>query len=210
MEILWFAIIFVGERGFTGDRGLPGPPGPSVGGVVYTRWGRTTCPNITGTQLVYAGRAAGGRYIYKGGGANRLCLPNDPNYLQYRSGYQTERDYLYGSEYETSGGPLSAFHNQNVPCAVCYVTTRGTVLMIPGKTSCPSSWTQEYNGYLMTELYSHHRSTYECIDQNPESVPGGTGNQDGALFYFVEATCTGIACPPYTAGRELACAVCTK
>ena len=114
-----FAIIFVGERGFAGDRGLPGPPGPSMGGAVYTRWGRTTCPNITGTQLVYAGRAAGGRYIYKGGGANRLCLPNDPNYLQYRSGYQTERDYLYGSEYETSGGPLSAFHNQNVPCAVC-------------------------------------------------------------------------------------------
>ena len=204
-----FAIIFVGERGFAGDRGLPGPPGPSMGGAVYTRWGRTTCPNITGTQLVYAGRAVGSWYNHKGGGANCLSLPNDPSYLQYIS-RSSDQDFIYGAEYETSRGPLSAFHNHNVPCAVCYVTTRGTVLMIPGKTSCPSSWTQEYNGYLMTELYSHHRSTYECIDQNPESVPGGTGNQDGALFYFVEATCTGIACPPYTAGRELACAVCTK
>ena len=205
-----FAIIFVGERGFTGDRGLPGPPGPSVGGAVYTRWGRTTCPNITGTQLVYAGRAAGSWYNHKGGAANHLCLPNDPSYLQYRSGYQNDRDYLHGSEYQTSDGPLSAVHNHNVPCAVCHVSTRGTVLMIPGKTSCPSSWTQEYNGYLMTERYTHHRSTYECIDQNPESVPGGGGDQNIDLFYHVEATCTGIACPPYTVGRELTCAVCTK
>ena len=104
---------------------------------MYTRWGRTTCPNVTGTQLVYAGRAAGSHYTHAGGGANYLCLPNDPSYLQYRS-RSAEHGYLYGAEYETSGGPLSAFHNHNVPCAMCYVSTRGTVLMIPGKTTCPS------------------------------------------------------------------------
>ena len=76
-----FAIIFIGERGYAGDSGPPGPPGPSAGGAVYTRWGRTTCPNVTGTQLVYAGRAAGSHYAHKGGGANYLCLPNDPSYL---------------------------------------------------------------------------------------------------------------------------------
>ena len=176
---------------------------------MYTRWGRTTCPNITGTQLVYAGRAAGSWYNHKGGGANRLCLPNDPSYLQYIS-RSSEQSFIYGAEYETSRGPLSAVNNHNVPCAVCYVSTRGTVLMIPGKTSCPSSWTQEYNGYLMTEHYTHHRSMYECVDRNPETVPGGAGSQNGALFYHVEATCTGIACPLYIATRELACAVCTK
>ena len=62
----------------------------------------------------------------------------------------------------------------------------------------------------MAEHYSHPRSTYECVDQNPESVPGGAGNQNEASFYHVQVTCGGIACPPYTAGRELACAVCTK
>ena len=205
-----FAIVFIGERGYTGNSGPPGPPGPSVGGAVYTRWGRTTCPNITGTQLVYAGRAAGSYFTHKGGGANYLCLPNDPSYLQYRSGTQSLRDYLYGTEYETLDGPLSAFFEHNVPCAVCYVSTRGTVLMIPAKTTCPSSWTQEYNGYLMADEYGHHRKMHECVDQNPESVPGGAADQSGALFYHVEATCHGIACPPYTAGRELACAVCTK
>ena len=205
-----FAIIFIGERGYTGDSGPPGPPGPSVGGAVYTRWGRTTCPNITGTQLVYAGRAAGSWYNHKGGGANYLCLPNDPSYLQYTSGSQTLRNYVYGAEYETGDGPLSTFHNHNVPCAVCYVSTRGTVLMIPAKTTCPSSWTQEYNGYLMAERYNHYRSTYECVDQNPESVPGSAGYQAGALIYHVQVTCSTIACPRNTAGRELACAVCTK
>ena len=202
--------IFAGERGLTGKKGDIGPPGPSVGGAVYTRWGRITCPNITGTQLVYAGRAAGSWWKHKGGGANYLCLPNDPSYLQYTSGHQTERGYIYGTEYETRDGPLSAFHDHNVPCAVCYVSTRGTVLMIPAKTTCPSSWTQEYNGYLMTERYQNYRSMHECVDQNPDTVRGGTGSIDGALFYHVEATCHGIACPPYTAGRELACAVCTK
>ena len=233
-------VLFVGERGFTGDYGPPGPPGPtgppgppgppgpygppgppgpygppgppgpSVGGAVYTRWGRTTCPNITGTQLVYAGRAAGSWWNYKGGAANYLCLPNDPSFLQYTSGSQTLRNYVYGAEYETRDGPLSALHDHNVPCAVCYVSTRGTVLMIPAKPTCPSSWTQEYNGYLMSEHYNYHRSMFECVDGNPETVSGGSGSQDGVLFHHVEATCHGIGCPPYTAGRELACAVCTK
>ena len=200
-----------GRQGGKGDTGPAGPPGPTAGGVVYTRWGRTTCPNITGTQLVYAGRAAGSRHTHKGGAANYICLPSDPSYLQYTSGYQSHRDYIYGSEYESDqNGPLSSVHNHNVPCVVCYVSTRETVLMIPARTTCPSSWTREYNGYLMAGRYSHYRTMYECIDQNPESVSGSIGDASEALFYHVEATCRGIACPPYTAGRELACAVCTK
>ena len=82
--------------------------------------------------------------------------------------------------------------------------------MIPGKTTYPSSWIQEYNGYLMAERYNHYRGMYGCVDQNPETVPGGAGDENGAMFYHMEETCTGIACPPYTAGRELTCAVCTK
>ena len=48
-----------GERGAKGDQGLPGLTGPSgsnAGGVVYTRWGRNSCPSIAGTMLVYPGR----------------------------------------------------------------------------------------------------------------------------------------------------------
>ena len=53
-----------------GERGLPGPTGPTAGGVVYTRWGRTTCPTTSGTQLVYAGKAAGSFYHESGGAAD--------------------------------------------------------------------------------------------------------------------------------------------
>ena len=107
---------FSGQRGLTGPAG---PPGPTAGGVVYTRWGRTTCPTTSGTQLVYTGRAAGSHWSHSGGGANYLCLPDNPNYLRYTNGGQNGRAYLYGAEYEGwDSAPLSAVHNHNVPCAV--------------------------------------------------------------------------------------------
>ena len=55
-----------GQKGDKGERGEPGrvgPPGPVSGGATYTRWGRTSCSNITGTSLVYSGRA-GKSHIY--------------------------------------------------------------------------------------------------------------------------------------------------
>ena len=190
-----------------------GASGPTTGGVVYTRWGRTTCPNTTGTQLLYAGRAAGSFYSEKGGGANYLCLPEQPQYSSYTAGTQTHRAYLYGAEYETgsyTNGPLRSFHNHNVPCAVCYTSARETVVMIPARLTCPSSWTREYYGYLMAEYYDHHRSTFECVDLNPQSIPGSIADTNGAVFYHTEVKCNGIPCPPYDTQKEVTCVVCTK
>ena len=136
-----------GHQGEKGDTGPAGPPGPTGGGVAYTRWGKATCPNIAGTQLVYAGRAAGSHYTHKGGGANYICLTDTPNYLAPPSGSQGAQALLYGTEYETAGGvlgSLSAVHDHNVPCAVCYASTCGTSIMIAGQTTCPTSWTREY------------------------------------------------------------------
>ena len=51
-------------------------------------------------------------------------------------------------------------------CAVCYVATRSVTVMIPAKTRCPTDWTVEYVGYLMTEYYNHDgRLTFECVDK---------------------------------------------
>ena len=77
-----------GPQGQRGEQGVAGPPGPRNGGVVYTRWGKTSCPNDTGTELVYAGRAGGSHQMSTGGGANYLCMPNDPDYLGHQSGVQ--------------------------------------------------------------------------------------------------------------------------
>ena len=201
-----------GPQGQRGDQGVAGPPGPRNGGVVYTKWGKSSCPNVSGTTLVYAGRVGGTWYAQKGGAANHLCMPDDPDYLNYQPGVQGG-SYVYGAEYESNQGPLSAVHDHNVPCAVCYVSTRVVVTMIPAKTRFPSTWTLEYSGYLMSEgrLWTyHHRTMFECIDKNPDSVPGSASNAEGALFYHVEANCNGMLCPPYYPQKELTCAVCTK
>ena len=50
---------------------------------MYIRWGRTVCPDVTGTELVYEGIAAGSWYRHSGGGSNYLCLPKDPKYSSY-------------------------------------------------------------------------------------------------------------------------------
>ena len=197
-----------GEKGESGDMGSRGPPGPSSGGVVYTRWGRTVCPNTPGTELVYAGIAGGTYYLEKGGGANYLCLPETPEYwLPHRTGV-TGYAHIVGAEYDTT---LTGAHNHNVPCAVCYVATRETMLMIPAKATCPTSWTREYYGYLLTGYKnSAGRTTFECVDRNSESVPGSAADDDEVYMLHVEATCEGIPCPPYNTEKELNCVVCTK
>ena len=206
-----------GERGETGAQGPPGPQGPrGAGGAVYTRWGKTTCPNTEGTELVYAGRVGGTAYNKKGGAANHLCMPDDPDYSSYTPGVQGASP-IHGTEFETSNrypniaGPLSSFHDQNIPCAVCSTSVRAQVLMIPAKTQCPSSWTREYSGYLMSDYREHQRAMFECVDGNPDPVPGQASSHLGAVLYHTEATCnSGLLCPPYDPEKELTCAVCTK
>ena len=194
---------------------LTGPQGVTAGGVTYIRWGRTTCNSTAGTQLLYSGITAGSFFDDTGGGANHLCLPDeDPEFLNVTDGVQSSRARLYGTEYEAEQNPpnFGAMEEHNVPCAVCYTPTRGTMIMIPAKVNCPTSWTREYYGYLMSAQYNtpHRRTMFECVDSDAESVPGSGANDNGAVLYFTEARCNGIACPPYEDGKELACTVCTK
>ena len=101
-------------------------------------------------------------------------------------------------------------YQNDVPCVVCYVSTRETVLMVPGTYICPLNWTQEYYGWLMAARYTHHRSTFECVDASPETIVGGHANHDGALFYHVEPRCGSLPCPPYEPQKEMTCAVCSR
>ena len=202
-----------GEQGPPGPQGAQGPPGPRSAGVTYIRWGKSTCPDTNDTQLVYAGRAGGTSWNSQGGGTEKLCLPLDPDYISdSRSASASYYSTLHGAEYQTYNGPQHNVYNQNVPCAVCYASTRAAMIMVPAKTECPSSWTREYYGYLMTarENYGHYRSSFDCVDVNPDTVPGGTGDTDGALFQYVTATCNGLQCPPYVLNKVVTCVVCTK
>ena len=207
----------VGEKGLPGDPGVrgaqgePGLQGPSGGGAVYTRWGRTTCPTDQGTELLYSGRAGGTHHRQKGGAANYLCLPDDPDHLQYQSGVQGNRDVVGVEYYFHSFPSLSSLNYHKAPCAVCYVATRSVAVIIPAKTQCPANWTVEYVGYLMTEYYTHEsRMMYECVDKDPESIPGlNTDANPRAFFEPLEPSCVGFSCPPYNEEKELTCVVCT-
>ena len=154
----------------------------------------------------------GERYNHHGGGVNYLCLPHNPKYDRYKDGWQNS-GYVYGTEYEVNTfNPFKKnIHDHDAPCAVCFIKSRGSMLMMPARNDCPSGWTEEYHGYLMTEYYNHKKQRdFICVDQDAEYVAGTKANKDGALLYPVQGQCGSLPCKPYIAGRELTCAVCTK
>ena len=196
-----------GEKGDKGDTGPVGAAGPKSGGVVYTRWGRKSCP--TGAQLVYEGITGGSSWDQTGGGANYVCLSKVPQIMS--KSVPSIYNLMYGAEYENVNNIFPGKNNHNVPCAVCYTSTKEVKLMIPGTTECPSTWTKEYRGYLMTDHHTHKRNAvYECVDESPESIYGSQGDINGALFYFIRSSCSGVPCPPYNSNKAITCVVCTK
>ena len=70
---------------------------------------------------------------------------------------------------------------------VCFVKLRGSLLMMPARNDCPSGWTEEYHGYLMTENHGHpNQKDFVCVDKDPEYVPGSHAGRREALLYPVE------------------------
>ena len=158
---------------------------------------------------MYAGKIGATFSSHQGGAANHLCMPNDPQYtLSYRNMVQ-DHSYVYGAEYEDT--VVSGRNNYNAVCAVCYLPTKNAVIMIPAKTSCPSGWTWEYYGYLMSGASGASASMFECMDKSLETVPGSSGDDVTAgEFWHVEGTCSGLDCSSYVSGKELNCVVCSK
>ena len=164
--------------------------------------------------LLLLGIMGGENYNHYGGGVNYLCLPNNPKYDKYKNGWQSS-GYVYGTEYQVSeynGDPFKkSLHDHDAPCVVCLTKSRGSMLMMPARNDCPSGWTEEYHGYLMTAYHGHRSSKdFICVDGDPEYVAGSGANKDGALLYPVQGQCGSLPCGPYVAGREFTCAVCTK
>jgi len=176
-------------------------------GNTYIRWGRTTCPPETGARVLYDGYVGGSYYSHTGGGSNYLCLPRDPELVNIVGG---ARSYVYGAEYETpvTDHKFAQLNDQEVPCVVCLTPHTNTV-MIPAKATCHPGWILEYSGFLMTEYYQYHRRDYVCMDGDAEPLDDSYGNQNGALFHFVEGSCGSLPCGPYRNNYELTCAVCS-
>ena len=155
-------------------------------GVTYIRWGRTVCPQ--GTSLVYGGVAAETKWNAKGETSDTLCLAGNPQYkagdasssnAARLSGVQNE---VYGSpappgvRNEVIGSPAPPLRHRlhtYLPCALCYTTTKSTSFMLPGRYTCPSGWSSEYAGYIMSEQTSSNRGGRRdtiCVDQDAEAA----------------------------------------
>ena len=176
-------------------------------------WGRTECPKGHGAEKIYSGVASGSKYDLGGGTDQTLCLPNNPQY------WDTDRltslqGTLWGVRYEvytsSASVPLTSHSGQQVPCAVCYVE-RGTILTIPARYQCPSGWTREYSGYLMSEYTRSNRPRKDtiCVERAGENAKAYKPHP--SVNYLMNVNCdTGLTCPPFTAGKPLTCCVCTK
>ena len=184
--------------------------GDTDSGSTYIRWGRDDCPS--GSVVLYSGRAAGTKRDLKGGTSDYLCLPDNP---QYGSTYIDATSPLYGVEYQRWPTSSPRARYDNMPCVVCYVATRSAMFVQQASYLCPSGWSREYYGYMMSEhVFSNRegRTSTICVDANAEAVPGTGASTDPSLAYFHSVECTNseLLCSPYVDGRILSCALCTK
>ena len=169
-------------------------------------------PDLKTVYLSSLGYSAGQMYTQPGGMSNTVCLHSNASFQKFSDAADTGQ-YIYGQEYEVSAySPFKrrGLHNKDAPCAVCEVETRGTQVLIVGRNICPDGWTLEYKGYLMSGGYGNKgRSAAVCVDNNAEGFPRSGKDQNGNLWYTIQASCGSLPCGPYVNGRELTCAVCT-
>jgi hypothetical protein len=140
-------MIIITHASFPGEAAI-------AGGASFMRWGKTTCPNTTGTELVYGGTMVGSAWD-DAGTAECLCLHQQPQFLRTTPGLQVEHAKIHETEYQSVDNPpaFSSMLNHNALCSLCYTPTRAAKIIIPARTSCPPSWNREYYGYLMAEKF---------------------------------------------------------
>ena len=144
-----------------------------------------------------------------GSGSEYLCIPEELQLNTYLEGHQVNTARLAGVEYElfnsgsarnnifsernNDGSPLQ---DNPAPCAVCYVQSRSTVLMIPARTQCPDGWSVEYARYLVSSRHYQQRSSYVCVNAAPETASGLTNHHP------VEVDSGTLPCSVYTLMEE--------
>lgn len=226
-----------GYKGDTGDNGQDAVLMGGTGTKFYTRWGRKDCkmgdPQLA--TLVYSGRAGTSHSTNAGAGANIMCLTDEFDTSVYDSPIASASNTfasIVGVEYQvdrTGMDPLGDILGQNIPCAVCSVTT-DAVYMQPGSTMCFAGWIPQYVGYLMAERQTipqpgnrdseTYRSHYVCVDEEAENVgeiitiPTNTE----ASLAHVSVDCSvpfstdvlDCASAAYGDSKQIACVVCSK
>jgi len=191
--------------------------------TTYVHWGRSSCGPYS--RLLYKGYIAGSFFNEPGGGANSLCVPEEPDFVNTVDGDQGMGS-LWGTEYEVSvvsySNLFSKVNNKNkslqdydAVCAMCYIPSLTDNFMLPGRQDCGkgnSDFNLLYKGYLMTVRKVYTRVGFICVDEAPEGRPGSESDVDGNILYPVEVggNCRSLPCPEYESLHEVTCAVCAS
>ena len=77
---------------------------------------------------------------------------------------------INGAEYQFHAGQNVIVLNCNMPCAICYDSSKAAMILVPATSVCPSSWTQENYGYLITEYKTHHKFSLARMGQGTPMV----------------------------------------
>lgn len=178
------------------------------GTTTFTRWGRTVCPATS--TLMYRGWVLSGRYTDAGASVSYVCGPENPEWSPYARSSNQNGHLLWGTEFEPTGHTqMNALAQREARCAVCETTGTNT-LVIPFAASCPSGWTEQYQGVLAGTDYTQTQQTETlCMDDNPESW-GDTSNHNHGLLYSAEVERNSGLPSAFLQDYEPACVVCTR
>ena len=158
-------------------------------GVVYTRWGESICSE--NTKIIYSGTTVSGL------SGNNLCLPP----FQHPGGMK----HAPIDKQSNADPEATSLYQNEIPCSVCLALKHSTVLTISGKITCPTGWTREYIGHLMTGSTDGNGQFY-CVDYNHLMRPNH-GDHERAKFTQVKVDCNGSLAEH--CHSSLKCAVCT-
>ncbi|VDI60787.1 Hypothetical predicted protein [Mytilus galloprovincialis] len=136
----------------------------------------------------HSGQVGGNDHTTKGGGVNYLCLPNDPENEQLQS---FGNDQIFGGEYRISSSGKPSGWSES-------------------RKTCYKGWNSEYDGYLMSDHYTHNNKDFACVDINSETLDSKNKDEHGILFYPLRTKCGSLRCPPYTNEADVLCVVCSK
>ena len=141
------------------------------------------------SSLVYAGHGAGGGSTSTNlaSGYNYLCMHGSPQYeaSSFNTVANSVGARVFRLQYETNNKGLWKLwkvHNEDVPCAVCQSTGALAVLMQPGNSVCPTGWSSEYTGYMMSAPHNTYVGEFVCVDRDAEALTLCTGTaSDGQM-----------------------------
>lgn len=173
--------------------------------------GRKDCAGGNGdATAVYTGQLAGPASGNSGGGADLLCMVNDPIYDGGSTAYGGAGG-LYATKFVTSTTAISSAYTSvngfNVPCTVCQAPAARPYAMVnPGRQDCPTGFVRDFKGYLMAAAYNTNPNSYVCVNDAPQTL-GVSQSTTSSEIYFLEPQ---FPVPGgYTAYYEISCAQCS-